>query len=299
MRKGILVLFACLFSLPFLATESDSSVVFRASFLKHELQRYEISRAVYTLQKGDTVSLERIRFIAEIYVMDSTDAFYTLSWKFSKFSINTDDQQLKQLIAMAKPVEITYRISKPGVLSEFLKWKEITTCLDEALPKVLAPYISKSGAEAKAEVARIYEMRETLETLMLRSVHQFHQVYGLGYTLGESVDVPTEVQSRFSSVPIKGIIRKKMIRIDKENHLAVLSTATFLDRNEFQKALSGYLQVDSIPITSLNQENTGGIVVDLSTGWILWSFDQREGRAGNAIYGEIIEIQPINETSNL
>ena len=295
MRKIIFALYLCLVSSTLLAAESDSSVVFKASFLKNELQSYSVSRALYTIQKGDTTSFERLRFKADVYVKDSTENYYLLSWKFSKFSINTGNHQLRELIALAKPVEISYRITKPGVLMEFLNGENISTCLEEALPKVLEQYANKKGTEAQAEVASIYDMRETLETLMLKSINQFHQVYGLGYTLGEIVDVPTEVNSRFSSIPIKGIVRKKLTKIDSENHLAVLSTATFIDNKEFQKAFKEYLHADSIPEASINQENMGSIVMDLYTGWVLWTFDQRETISGNNVYGEIIEIQHIND----
>jgi len=294
MRKFILGIFACLLSLPLFSAESDSSVVFKASFLKNELQSYEISRALYTIHRSDTTSLERIRFKADIYVRDSTENYYLLSWKFSNFTISANNQQLRKLIEMAKPVEISCRISKPGVFIEFLNGEKVTTSLEEALPAVLAQYANKKDPKDQAEVARIYDMRETLETLMLRSVTQFHQVYGLGYTLGEIIDVPTEVNSRFSSIPIKGIIRKKLTKIDLENHLAVLSTATFLDRTEFQKALKEYLHLESLPEASISQGNIGSVVMDLSTGWVLWSFDQRETRAGNDIYGELVEIQHKN-----
>lgn len=294
MRKSVFCLFFCLLSSTLFASESDSSVVFKASFLKNELQSYTVSRALYTIQKGDTTSFERIRFKANVYVLDSTENYYLLSWKFSTFSINTEDLQLKQLMVLAKPVEIKCRISKPGVLMEFLNGENVSTCLEEALPVVLAPFANKDGAEAKAEVARIYEMREVLETLMLRTISQFHQVYGLGYTLNEIVDVPTEVNSRFSATPIKGMIRKKLTKIDAENHLAVLSTATYMDQKEYRKALNDYLHLDPNTETAIRQENMGSVVMDLTTGWVLWSFDQRETTSNNSNYGELVEIQYVN-----
>lgn len=293
MRKHLVGIFACLFSLPVLAAVSDSSVIFKASFLKNELQSYEISRAEYAILKNDTTSLERIRFKANVYVTDSTENYYVLNWKFSDFSINTDNLQLKQLMALAKPVEVSYRITKPGVFVEFLNGENVTKCLENALPEVLAPFAGQEGTSAKSEIDRIYGMRETLETLLLRSIYQFHQVYGLGYTLGEIVDVPTEVTSRFSPKPIKGIIRKKLQKIDQENHYAILSMATFLDEKEFQKALREYLNVHSIPEATANQENMGSVVMDLSTGWLIWSIDQKETIIGKNRYGETVEIKYI------
>lgn len=298
MKKNIIVILFCMFSLPFMAMEQDSSVVFKAAFLNKELQCYEITRTEYTLQKGDTTALQCIRFKVHVYVTDSTENYYILSWKFSDYSINTNDLDLKKMIALAKPVKISYRISKPGVLMEFLDWEDVNSCLDDALPKVLEPFLNKknSDSESKAAVSRIYELRETMSTLMLQAVRQFHQAYGLGYKLGEVINVPTEVDSRFSSKPIKGVIRKKLTHIDRENQFAELTTVTFLDKNELKKALSGYLHTDTIPFSSLDQENVGGLVMDLSTGWLIWSFDQREGKAGDSIYGDVIEIQHISET---
>jgi hypothetical protein len=273
-------------------------VVFKAGFLNKELQCYEVTRVEYTLQKGDTTALQSIRFKVHVNVTDSTDNYYILSWRFSDYSIDTNDPDLKEMIDLARPVRISYRISKPGALMEFLDWEEVNSCLDDALPKVLEPFLTKKNTDSvsKAEVSRIYELRETMSTLMLQAVRQFHQAYGLGYKLGEVIEDPTEVNSRFSSKPIKGVIRKKLARIDTENHFAELTTATFLNKNELKAALSNYLHTDTIPSSSLDQENIGGLVMDLSTGWLIWSFDQREGKAGSSIYGDMIEIQHISET---
>ena len=178
-------------------------------------------------------------------------------------------------------------------LDGILDGKNVSKCLEEALPQVLAPYANQQGSIARAQVACVYDMRETLETLMLRSVNLFLQVYGLGYTLGEIVDVPTEVNSQFSLKPIKGIIRKKLTKIDSENHLAVLSFATFLDNDELKRTIKEYLHLDSIPQGYLYQENMGSVVMDLSTSWLLWTFEQRETRTGDNKYGELVEIQYI------
>lgn len=294
MRKSIFCLLFGMISFVSMSAVSDSSVVFKASFLKNELQSYTISRTLYNLQKGDTTSLERVRMRADVYVQDSTENYYLLNWRFSNFTINTTNIQLKQLIDLAKPVQISCRISKPGVLTDFLNGEAVSSCLEEALPQVLAQFANKKGKEVQNEVASIYDMRETLESLMLKSITQFHQAYGLGYKLNEIVDVPTEMTSRFSTNPIKGIVRKKLTKIDTENHIAVLSTATFFDQTEFRKSFSDYLKLNSIPESSIDQQNMGVVVMDLTTGWVLWTFDQRETILGNRIDGELLEIRHLD-----
>jgi hypothetical protein len=286
-----LIFFLGLFPVFLMAESPDSSVVFKASFLKDETQSYEISKTRYTLHNKDTTSMERLSFQADVHVTDSTESYYTLNWNISGYRIHTGSINLQKMIELAKPIEISYRITKPGALSEFLNGENVTSCLEAALPKVLEPYLNRKDTVARVEVARIYDLRESLETLLLRFIVQFHQAYGLGYTLGEVVDVPTEINSRFSSTSIPGTIHKKLVNIDRPNHLAVLSTATTMDQAAFRKALAGYLKADAAKIDQINQMNTGSIVLDLATGWVIWSFDQREETEGNRTYGELVEIQ--------
>lgn len=291
MRFVVSIFFIGLFSLGLRGAETDSSVVFNAAFLKHEFQRYSVSRALYTVQKGDTLSLERLRFNVEVFVTDSTSDYYLLSWKFSGFAINTEDRELERVIAGARPVELVCRTSKPGVLMELLGREKVSDCLMEVMPKVLEPYLKLQTAQEKAEVSRIYDLRDALETLMIRSIEQFFQVYGLGYTLGEVVDVPVQRYSHFSRKPLSGITRKKLTRIDLENHVAVLSMATFLDQKELRKSVEEYLRIPALPSSGLEQENMGCVVMDLKTGWVLWSLDQWESQVGSDVYGESIDIQ--------
>jgi hypothetical protein len=291
MKKSLFIFFFCWVPGFLFAQSPDSSVVFKAFFLQHEMQCYEVAQTMYTMVGKDTTDLNRICFQGDVYVTDSTESGYILNWKIYNYSINTGDASLQKLIALAKPIEVSYRISKPGVLTDFLTGEHVTTCLEAALPVVLAPYLNRKDADARAEVSRIYDLRENMETLLLRFIVQFHQVYGLGYKLGEVVSVPTEVNSRFSSSPIKATTFKKLVKYDLDNHVAVLSTATNMDKQEFLKAITEYTKADSVSLSSLNQTNMGSIVMDLNTGWVVWSFDQREVQVGSKKYGDLIEIQ--------
>jgi len=294
MKYAVLTLVFCLLS-GFLFAESsdssDSSVVFKALFLKNEMQSYDVTRTVYTKDGKDTTEMDRISFRADVYVTDSTASSYTLNWKISDYQINTGNVNLRKMMELAKAIEISYRITKPGVLMEFLTGKNVTNCLEEALPKMLAPYINRKDEIARGEVAKIYDLRENMETLLLRFIVQFHQAYGLGYNLGEVVSVPTEVNSRFSPVSIPATTLKKLVNYDPINHIAVLSSATVMDKQKFTKAVTDYTKADSATLASLDQSNMGGIVIDLKTGWVIWSFDQREAQVGSKIYGELIDIQ--------
>lgn len=288
------ILVACLFGLlswTTLAQNSDSSVVFKAKFLKSEYQRYEVSKTLYTLHRKDTTDLSRIGFKAEVVVADSLENAYILNWKISGYTINTNDTYLQKLIGLAAPVLVSYRVSKPGVFEEFITGTSVTDCLSASLPKVLEAFKNKSDSASKAEVAKIYSMRENLETLILSFMIQFHQFHGLGYTLGEVVTVPVEITSRFSSKPLPGVQRKKLTNIDATNQTAVVAYATILDQVGLRQTLSDNLKATLETFKSLQQNEIGSAMMDLRTGWPIWSMNQREASANNVTYGEQLEIQ--------
>lgn len=268
----LLALFG-LFSLLAQAQSADSTAVFKTNFLKNEYQRYEVSKTLYTLNRKDTTDMTRIGFKAEVVVVDSTAKSYILKWKISGYTLNTSDTYLQKLIGLAAPVLVSYRISKPGVFEEFITGTSVTSCLEAALPKVLDSFKNKSDSASKAEVASIYALRENLETLILGFMIQFHQFHGLGYTLGEYVSVPVEIISRFASKPLPGVQRKKLTSIDATTQTAVIAYATVLDT-----------------FKNLQQNEIGSMMIDLRTGWPIWSMNQREASVGAVMYGEQLEI---------
>jgi len=286
----LLALFGLL-SWSIMAQNPDSSAVFKTDFLKNEYQRYQVSKTLYTLNRKDTTDLLRIGFKAEVVVVDSTANSYILKWRISGYTINTNDIYLQKLIGLAAPVLVSYRISKPGVFEEFITGTSVTSCLEAALSKVLVSFKNKSDSASKAEVASIYALRENLETLILGFMIQFHQFHGLGYTLGEVVSVPVEITSRFTSKPLPGVQRKKLTTIDTVTQTAVIAYATVLDMAGYRKALSENLKATMDTFKNLQQNDIGSMMIDLRTGWPIWSMDQREATTGSVTFGEQLEIQ--------
>jgi hypothetical protein len=235
MKQILLIALFGLLSWTMMAQNTDSSVVFKTNFLKNEYQRYDVSKTIYTLNRKDTTDMLRLGFKAEAVVTDSLENAYILKWKISAYTINTNDLYLQKLIGLAAPVMISYRISKPGVFQEFITGTSVTSCLEGGLPKVLEAFKGVSDSTSKAEVAKIYALRENLETLILSFPIQFHAFHGLGYTLGEVVNVPVEITSRFTSKPLPGVQRKKLTSIDTTNQTAVMAYATVLDMAGYRK----------------------------------------------------------------
>lgn len=291
MPRNVLILLLALCSWNLMAQSPDSTVVFKTKFLKNEYQRYEVSKTLYTLHRKDTTDLLRIGFKAEVVVADSLENAYILNWKISNYNISTNDTYLQKLVSLAAPVMVSYRISKPGVFEEFITGTTATSCLEAALPKVLDAFKDKKDSVSKAEVAKIYSLRENLETLILGFMIQFHQFHGLGYTLGEVVSVPVELTSRFTDKPLPGVQRKKLTAIDRESQTATVAYATILDMAGIREALTQNLKTTMQSVKNLQQNEIGSMMLDIRTGWPIWSMNQREASANGATYGEQLEIQ--------
>jgi hypothetical protein len=291
MPKYLILFFCVFFVVPVHAEEADTSFIFKAGFIKHELQDYNVSLSTYTIREGDTTALETVKSKVEINIKDSTAGQFIISWKFSDFQINTANWHIKDLVSMAKPVTITYRASREGILWEILDWKSISYCLEDGMKKVVENYTGRNDSTAKAELKKIFAFKESLESMMLRSVRMFHQAYGLGYDVGKIVDVPSEIIGVVSQNAIPAIIKKKLVTVDRQKGIAVLSTATLPDRNaltqDFEKQYPGV----KIPSSLIEMTITGGLISDISTSWVLYTFEQREENSNKNANGEILELK--------
>lgn len=275
------------------AQNNDSSVVFNAGFMKHELQKYEISLGNFTVKNGDTTALETLKAKVDVYVSDSTESYYLIRWKIKDFTINTNSRQLSEIISLAKPVTLTFRVTKHGIIEEFISWEETSKSLDEGLKIVLKRFSTRSDSAALIEVKRIFAFRESFEAMFPRAVNMFHQIYGLGYNLNEEIDVPVDIYG-LVSVPVQGFIRKRLTGIDKNGGMAMLSMATFPDRKNLKENFSKQNPGLSIPSSLLNQTISGGVMVDLKTCWIIYTFEQRERSNEQLDLGELLEMKLID-----
>ncbi len=275
------------------AESSDSSVIFNADFYKNEVKDYELIYSNYTLNGVDTTSLESVKSKLSIFIQDSTTNSYIIKWTLTDFSVNTSERNIFDLVRLAKPVNLVFRTSRHGILADFIDWSAVTSSLDEGIGKVIEKYSDRKDSSAIDEVKRIFSFRELFEAMILRSVNMYHQAYGLGYDLGKEVDVPSEVSGTGLPEPVKCIIRKKLTGLDKENSLAALSTATFIDKIDFKTIFSKFYPDAQIPYAVQNQTITGGLISHYKTGWLIYTFEQRERNYSNACAGEILEIRSL------
>jgi hypothetical protein len=269
-------------------TATDSTALFKAGFLNHEWQPYTISQTTYSIEGSDTLSMDRLQIKADVYVKDSTRENYTLLWSFHDFSINTANLKLKQLVDLATPVSLTCQVSPVGRLQDFIDWSALTTCLDEAFKQLLPQFAGRADEVSKAQVASMYDFRQSLEGVFARSVTLFYQLYGNGYTLNEVVEVPTNLAVSSLPEPIPGIVRKKLLAIDQTNQLAVITTVSIPDSAAFNQAVAKFdLTGKRQAIPSIS----GSVVTDMNSGWTIYTFEQIETTNGNRKTGELLELK--------
>jgi hypothetical protein len=123
--------------------------------------------------------------------------------------------------------------------------------------------------------SRLFGLRQIWETSILRSIRLFHQAYGRIYPLGEMVQMPDSVEGLGTADYVYGQSRKKLIQLDRESGMAVLVSVF-------------------VPSSSNSPQATvtGSMVIDMNTGWILYAFEQREGKLPDgSSAGDLIEIK--------
>ncbi|MDD2559758.1 MAG: hypothetical protein PHE04_03705 [Bacteroidales bacterium] len=287
---------ACLFfvSTGLLASEGEKpDVLFKAAWLKNEAQSYLLEHRNYSLEQGDTTELETITLMADVNVQDSTGDRYVVVWSFYDFSMQSNHYPSVWLMQHIKDLKISCRTTPVGVLKEFPDLANFHKGLDEAVESAFASY---QGLPSETSRARVYRLREDLESFLLMTINHVHQAYGLGYTPGEVVDVPDKMETRFSETAIDAVVRKKLDNYDPETGVAGLVMATMLDSAQLNRAMQEYTASRDLKQPIYRQENTAALVMHIPSGWLLYGFDKREVYQGKSLYGEFFEITHLQNT---
>lgn len=271
--------------------QKGASALFKAGFLNHEMQSYVGELTDYELAKGDTAWLEKLSFKADAYVVDSTTAGYVMRWCFHDFAISSDSRLLYRLVLTAKPVTVTCSVSPVGVLQEFLHWESLSTCLDEGFRELLPEYALRSDSAAQKEIQRSYALRSNIEGSLLRVIRLFHQLHGYGYTVGEVVEVPAELDIAGVSEKVSGIIRKELVQLDEKGGIAAVSMVSLPDPAVLKRALEKTYHPGTVPPKMLEQKIAGSTVFDLKTGWVLLTFEQLERGSDKDQLGQRLELR--------
>ncbi len=281
---------ACLFFLSsgiWASSEDSQTVLFKAAWLKNEEQSYVLEHKTYNLQQGDTSELETISLKADVMVQDSTGDRYVLVWSFYEFSMQSNHYPSVWLMQYIKDLKISCRTSPVGVLKEFPDLADFRKRLDQAVESAFASY---QGLPSEASRARVYRLREELESFLLMTINHVHQAYGLGYTPGEVVEVSDKMETRFSETVVDALIRKKLDNYNPESGVASLVMATLLDTAQLNKAMQEFTASKDLQRPVYRQENTSALVMHIPSGWLLYGFDKREVYQGKNLYGEFFEI---------
>lgn len=300
MRKsGLLV---CAIAIVF--SVSGQEAIFNAHWVKKEYQPYRLNYVDYTVENGDTVAVERLGLLVDVLVQDSLSKGYRLQWKLHDFEVETNHFMSRQWVTSLRKFELNYTTTLEGVIREMSDAEEFDKTLDRTIDIFFKNY---KGETMLADRERLYLLRNNFENCILSMVQQFHQAHGMGYTSGEVVEVPSEVELSLTHKSIPAVIFKKLEKLD--DGLATLVTATVLDTASVNNAVRNYLvpvlQADTLTTATLadgtaeavfsvptfQQENSGALMMHLPTGWPVFFYDCREVTYGKTTTGEYMEME--------
>ena len=298
LKTLLLTAFLCLCGPVSAQKAAAPEAIFNAHWIKQEYQPYRLMTRHYVIENGDTVSVERISCRCDVQVTDSLSKRYALKWQMYAFRVETDHHLSRQWVHSLGRFQLNYTTSPEGIINEVSDAAELDRAFDRSVDSFFKNYHGETLIEDRE---RLYALREHLETTLLSGVQQFHQAHGMGYTLGEVVSVPSEVELSLSHKAVPATVYKKLERL--EDGVATLVTATVLDSVALQTAVRNYLvpalQVDTTArltrpdflLPSYRQENSGALMMHLPTGWPLFIFDCREITEKRRTEGDYMEIK--------
>ena len=200
---------------------------------KDNVLKYKIIETKITHKQNDTINKKSNSYDLKISVLDSTANSYTLKWE-TNLNIPDDKPEIKNYIDKnlkeLNQIQIIYKTDEFGTVQEIINKKEIK----KTYKKVFDLLLNKSSLGEK-ELKMIYQFIENDEyfnNYLMQDLNQFHLFYGLSLNKTEQED-EINFTNPITQSPMLLKQRYRLINIDEENEIYILSMSQTVDENQF------------------------------------------------------------------
>jgi len=305
MNKLILIAVSILFSSTLFGQISakDSTVQVIGYWSKQDMQSYNVSYEKLQIKSKDTISRELMKYEIDIKVIDSTENSYTIEWFYKNYSIDTDNELVKKITAIANDISVKIKTDEYGAFIEIVNWEEVRDYLKkvtETLKNELkdVPNFKK----VIANVLNVYATKESIEANAIKDVYQFYQFHGVKYSLGEKLEGKLEAANNYGGKPFETDVSYSLDEINEVDGNSILRATQIINSKQLTDATYNYLMKlgtfgknapprDKFP--SLTTETNTASRIHGETGWIIYSVETKEIKAEETtrIEERIMEIK--------
>lgn len=278
---------------------ADSSVRAVSYWKKGDVKQYNVVTNRHKVERGDTVSHERISYDVEVTVLNATNNEYVLQWRYSNVTSNQKHEAFQKIAAMFDGTSVVYKTRQSGAFGEVINWEEILEAMAGAAKKIKKDYAHLLGMEGPIDEAiALHTTKENITKGRIKDIEQLHTFHGGGYKLNHPVELKIKTPN-----PLGGDVfdANLIVYLDEinvqENNFSVRSIQT-IDPKQLTSELHTYLKKQKM----LEGQNVDGFEMkhELTTssridsfGWIMRSVQKTIVSIGNNSQFEerVIEIK--------
>ncbi|SFT53184.1 hypothetical protein SAMN04489724_1181 [Algoriphagus locisalis] len=172
----------------------DSTVRTIAYWDYKEVNTYQISLETFDVISQDTSNWNKISYLVDMEILDSTAANYEVSWTYRDFSFDLGERDSTYQYFIYKMLSITegslvkFRTDELGAFQEVTNVEEISEFYKKAadILKTTFGNIPQIN-EMVDQTFKNYRNKNSIETQSIKDVLQFLNFHGAEYKLGEEL----------------------------------------------------------------------------------------------------------------
>lgn len=281
-------------------------------------------------QSGETRSLEIIKSRSagtpgsttsgktpvELTVLEATKGGYALRWDIGELETGDalEDPAAAALMKLAASIDPVYEVNADGVYLGLNNWQEIQAGASQSIELLLDELAKQglSGQERQAVrdmVEPMLSSRENLETFLLPELMNYHHIFGTEFDAENPLQYESLLPNPYGGKPFAAIVRFDAPRIRKDLGLVELTWSQILDPESTRATLlktmsdmSEAIGADSVTEEDLPDpfsiEDTGRLIVDINTGWIMYLELTRKITIGSDTRFDRVQIIDVTDTAS-
>lgn len=282
---------------------NDSSAQVIGYWDLNETQSYLITQENIRVRGDDTTSREFYKYLVDMTIVDSTENSYLIDWFYSDYDVQTDNELIKKLAAVAEDMTVRIRTDELGAFQEVINWEEVRAHILKGT-ELLAQDTKDipNMDEVIKQLEGMYSTKESIELGAVKDMRQFFTFHGAKYEYGKDYNADMKVANLRGGEPFDAKVTVWLDELNPDDNNFIIRMQQTVDSEQLTNATFEYLVnvADMKKAPAPTKEEMPTLTNDTWTasrihgsGWIIYSVETKEVRSegGTNTEERIIEIQ--------
>nr|MBI1229516.1 hypothetical protein [Cytophagales bacterium] len=282
---------------------NDSSAQVIGYWDLNETQSYLITQENIRVRGDDTTSREFYKYLVDMTIVDSTENSYLIDWFYSDYDVQTDNELIKKLAAVAEDMTVRIRTDELGAFQEVINWEEVRAHILKGT-EILAQDTKDipNMDEVIKQLEGMYSTKESIELGAVKDMRQFFTFHGAKYEYGKDYNADMKVANLRGGEPFDAKVTVWLDELNPDDNNFIIRMQQTVDSEQLTNATFEYLVnvADMKKAPAPTKEEMPTLTNDTWTasrihgsGWIIYSVETKEVRSegGTNTEERIIEIQ--------